>query len=124
MESPYTKSISWLGATLAISAFIFGLVGVAALIWEDKTILLAIAAGASFVLSVGLWVITHRQTVRISELEIDLKESRRQAGEWSATSNSIATAIRSMYELAAIVPEAPARRIRTRNQDEQNDNER
>ncbi|MCV2224254.1 hypothetical protein SOP89_09465 [Pseudomonas siliginis] len=123
MESASASNTSWLGATLAISAFIFGLVGVAALVWQDKTILLAIAAGASFTLAVGLWVITHKQSKRISELEIDLKESRRQAGEWSATSNSISVAIRSMYELAALTPEAPARRVRPRNQDDQNDNE-
>ncbi|WP_447768193.1 hypothetical protein [Pseudomonas kilonensis] len=122
MESAGASNTSWLGATLAISAFIFGIVGVAALVWQDKTIILAVAAGASFTLAVGLWVITHQQSKRISDLETDLKESRRQAGEWSATSSSIATAIRSMYELAALTPEAPVRRIRPRNQDDQNDN--
>ncbi|WP_460107611.1 hypothetical protein [Pseudomonas sp. H1_F01] len=122
MESASASNTSWLGATLAISAFIFGVVGVAALVWQDKTIILAIAAGSSFTLAVGLWVITHQQSKRISDLETDLKESRRQAGEWSATSSSIATAIRSMYELAALTPEAPVRRIRPRNQDGQNDN--
>lgn len=122
MEAPSTSGGTWLGATIAISGFVFGLVGIAALVWKDLLIILAVASGVSFTLAAGLWLISHRQGARIRELEIDLKESRRQAGEWSTTSNNIAAAIRAMYELAAIVPDAPARRTRARNQEGRNDN--
>ena len=123
MGAPSTSNSTWLGATLAISGFVFGLVGVAALIWKDPLVLLAIATGTSFTLAIGLWVINHRQATRIAELEVDLKESRRQAGEWSTTSNNIAAAIRAMYELAAVAPPAPARRTRQRQQGEGNVND-
>jgi len=134
MEMPSTSNESWLGGTLAVSAFIFSLVGVAALIVKELNVLLALATGASFTLAVALWVMTHRAkasfiqaesslTARLRELEIDLKESRRHASEWSATSNSIATAVRAMYELNAVAPAAPVRKIRTRHQDDNDDNE-
>jgi hypothetical protein len=134
MEMPSTANDSWLGGTLAVSAFVFSLVGVAALIVKDVNGLLALATGASFTLAVALWVMTHRSKAsirqiesdlgaRVKELETDLRESRRHASEWSATSNSIATAIRAMYELNAVAPAAPARKIRNRNQDDNDDNE-
>lgn len=123
MGASNTSSSNWLDATLTISGFVFGLIGVAALIWKDTLTILAVAFGASFMLASGLCIITRRQSNRINELEIDLKEARRQAGEWSATSNNIAAAIRAMYELAAVAPPAPARRTRNRQQGERNDNE-
>lgn len=107
MGASNTSSSNWLDATLTISGFVFGLIGVAALIWKDTLTILAVAFGASFMLASGLCIITRRQSNRINELEIDLKEARRQAGEWSATSNNIAAAIRAMYELAAVAPPSP-----------------
>ncbi|HEJ4043558.1 hypothetical protein LER27_13860 [Pseudomonas aeruginosa] len=133
MEMPSTSNESWLGGTIAVSAFVFSLVGLAALVVKNVDALLALAAGASFTLAVALWVTTHRAKAsfkkiesdlgtRLLELEIDLRESRRQASEWSATSNSIATAIQAMFELNSVAPVAPARKTRPRNQDDENDN--
>lgn len=107
---------SLLESGMAIAGFLFGLVGIAALIWKDTLMLLAVAAGVFGALCVALWIYVGRQNLRISRLETDLAESRRQAGEWSTTSSNVAIAIRSMYELAAIGPEAPARKRRTKQE--------
>lgn len=107
---------SLLESAMAIAGFLFGLVGLVALIWKDTLILLAVAAGVFGALCVALWIYVGRQNIRISRLETDLAEARRQAGEWSTTSSNVAIAIRSMYELAAVGPEAPARKRRAKQE--------
>lgn len=130
-SAPDVSDKTWLGAVLAIGGFLFGLIGFAALIWKDPATLLAILAGASITLSIALWIafagerrrrIKAQQNIR--ELEIDLADARRQAGEWSATSSNISVAVKSVLELMGGQPPAAPPRIprpRADNEEQQRD---
>ena len=126
-NAPYVSDKTWLGATLAVGGFLFGLVGFASLIWKDPIVLLAILAGGATVLSIALWIALTGERRRralaeqnVHDLGVDLAESRRQAGEWSATSSNISNAITSVLELIGGAPAAaPARIPRQRADNEE-----
>lgn len=125
--APDVSDKTWLGAMLAVGGFLFGLVGFAALIWKDPIVLLAILAGASTVLSTALWIAFTGERRRralaeqnVHDLEVDLADARRQAGEWSATSSNISNAVTSVLELIGGAPAAaPARIPRQRADNEE-----
>jgi len=126
-NAPDVSDKTWLGATLAVGGFLFGLVGFAALIWKDPMVLLAILAGGSTVLSIALWIALTGERRRralaeqnVHGLEVDLADARRQAGEWSATSSNISNAVTSVLELIGGPPAAaPARIPRQRADNEE-----
>jgi hypothetical protein len=126
IQPPDVSERSWLNAVVTVGGFLLALVGIAALISDQPLILLGVATGASSVLSIVLWALygaLRRQQIeertqndeRIRRLEVDLLEARRQAGEWSATSNNISNAARAVIDLAGSAPTtAPARVPRVR----------
>lgn len=124
---PDVSDKTWLGALLVVGSFLFGLVGCAALIWNDPTTLLALLAGASTALSIALWIALagerrqrNKAEQSVRELEVDLADARRQAGEWSATSSNIAAAAKSVLELMSGPPAAaPARVPRPKAENEE-----
>lgn len=114
LKPPNVSDETWLGAAIGVGGFLCSLVGVAAIIWHDPMVLLAIAAGSGWTLSIILYALYKAQRRRLAEVDTDLAEARRQAGEWSTTSNNIALAARGVLDLAGVAPAAPRRRTRAR----------
>ena len=106
---PEFSESTWLGATVSVGGLMCGIVGVAAIIWNSPLVLLAIAAGSGWSLSIVFAVLYAAQRRQVNGLENDLAAARHQSSEWSATSNNIAQAVRAVLELAGAAP-APARR--------------
>lgn len=107
-----------MGAIISLGGLLFGFVGVAALFWTNVIAVLGIAAGAAIALSAVFWIQVNRfaderreYLARIRALEIDLADARRQAGEWSSTSNNVSTAVKSVLELIGAAPAAAPPRI-------------
>lgn len=123
---PDTSDRSWLGSLISLGGLLFGFVGVAALVWTNVIAILGIAAGAAIALSSAFWIQINRfgderreLNIRIRSLEIDLADARRQAGEWSSTSNNVSTAVKSVLELVGAAPAAaPPRVPRVRDEGE------
>lgn len=113
---PDISERTWLGTFIAVGGLLCGIVAVAALIWQEPIILLAVAAGSGWTLSIVTVALYNGQRRRQIELETDLEEARRQAGEWSATSNNIARAAHAVIELAGSPPTPPVRRRRPRGE--------
>jgi hypothetical protein len=112
INPPEISERTWLGAAISVGGLLCGLVGVAAIIWRDPMTLLGVAAGSGWMLSIVLAVLYSGQRRRSLELETDLADARRQAAEWSTTSNNISLATRSLIELVGNAPIPPRRRIR------------
>lgn len=98
-----------------------GLVGVAAVISHDTMVLLAVAAGSGWTLSIALAALYNAQrraqaetTAQMDELRVDVAEARRQASEWSTTANNVSSATRSVLEVVRAAPAPPQRRARAR----------
>lgn len=127
VRAPDLSETTWLGATLAVGGFIFGVVGVLALLWTEPLILAGVAIGTSITISVVLGAIIGSQRknlavqrTHIVELETELKDTRGQAAEWSATSNNISLAVRSVLELMGTAPTtAPPRVPRRKDEPEE-----
>lgn len=133
LRPPDLSETSWLGAVMGIGGWIFGLFGVAAIFWQDPTVMLAVLAGVAVATAIGLGIVIgalrtrHARDIeklsdrlaRIPELETDLAEARRQAGEWSATSRSVSDAAVSMIRLINDSPIAAPPRIPKIKDDEE-----
>lgn len=113
INPPDISERTWLGATIGVGGLLCGLVGVAAIIWRDPMTLLGVAAGSGWTLSIVLAALHFGQRRRRLDLEMDLADARRQAAEWSTTSNNISLATRSLIELVGNAPTAPTRRVRS-----------
>ena len=94
---------------ISVGGLLCGIVGAAALIWNSPLILLGIAAGSGWALSIVFAVLYASQRRQVSILETDLAAARSQSSEWSTTSNNVAQAVRAVLELVGSAP-APARR--------------
>ena len=105
---------TWLGATIGVGGLLCGIVSVAAIIWSTPIILLGIAAGAGWSLSVAFAALYSTQRTAIRALETELAASRSQAAEWSASANNVAVSFRAVLELVNSAPGAPRRRSRSK----------
>lgn len=123
LRAPDLNEGTWLGATIAVGGLLCGIVSVAAIMWNNAVILLAIAAGAGWALSIvfaALYASRRREMGhRIVALETELAAARNQAAEWSATSNNISMAARAVLDLAGSAPAAPRRRSRPKAADQE-----
>jgi hypothetical protein len=111
-KPPDLSEGTWLGATIAVGGLLCGIVSVAAIIWSSPIILLGIAAGAGWALSIVFAALYSSQRTSIRALETELAASRSQAAEWSASANNVATSFRAVLELVSSAPGAPRRRPR------------
>lgn len=117
IKAPDISETTWLGATLAIGGWIVGLIGLVASFWQDKVTLLAAGFGISMATAIAIGIINgglrrrnFEQRDRIAQLEVDLKEARQQAGEWSMTSNNVSSAALAMIRKIPDIPvSAPVR---------------
>lgn len=109
---PDISERTWLGACIGVGGLLCGLVGVAAVISQDLKILLAVAAGSGWTLSIILAVLYTGHRRRAIELETDLADACRQAAEWSTTANNVSLAARSVIEVVGSAPAPPRRRVR------------
>jgi hypothetical protein len=126
LRPPDLSEGTWLGATIGVGGLLCGIVSVAAIVWNSPIILLGIAAGSGWVLSMVFAVLyaSQRRATRSVEsemdgrvrtLETDLAMARSQAAEWSTTSNNVAEAVRAVLGLVGSAPSAPQRRARTKS---------
>jgi hypothetical protein len=112
LPAPDLNEGTWLGATIGVGGLLCGIVSVAAVIWNSPVILLGIAAGAGWALSIVFAVLYASQRKAARRLETDVAVARNQAAEWSATSNNVAVSVRAVLDLVASAPAAPRRRSR------------
>jgi hypothetical protein len=129
LRPPDLSEHTWLGATIGVGGLLCGIVSVASIIWNSPIILLGIAAGSGWALSIVFAVLyaSQRQATRdlqsemdghISTLETDLAVARNQAAEWSTTSNNVSEAVRAVLTLTGSAPAAPRRRPRSKTDQE------
>jgi hypothetical protein len=120
---------TWLGAAIGVGGLLCGIVSVGAIIWNSPIILLGIAAGAGWALSIVFAVLYASQRratrgleaemdSRLGVLETDLAVARGQAAEWSATSNNVSEAVLAVLNLVSAAPTAPRRRSRLKTDQE------
>lgn len=130
LRPPDLSEGTWIGAAIGVGGLLCGIVSVAAIIWNSPIILLGIAAGAGWALSVVFAVLyaSQRRATRLTEsesasrlasLETELSVARSQAAEWSATSNNLAAAVRAVLDLAGSAPAAPRRKSRPKAADQE-----
>lgn len=128
-RAPDLNEGTWLGATIGVGGLLCGIVSVAAIVWSSPVILLGIAAGSGWALSIVFAVLYTSQRRenenlqseldgRVRALETDLVVSRNQAAEWSATANNVSEAVRAVLHLAGSAPSAPRRRPRSKTDQE------
>lgn len=121
LKPPDLSEHTWLGATIGVGGLLCGIVSVAAIMWSSPIILLGIAAGAGWVLSIVfavLYASQRRATINLhSEIdrglavfETDLAVARNQAAEWSTTANNVSETVRAVLDLVGAAPTAPQRR--------------
>lgn len=130
LKSPDLSEGTWLGATIGVGGLLCGIISVAAIVWSSPIILLGIAAGAGWALSIVFAVLyaSQRRATRdlqfemdgrVRALETDLAVSRSQAAEWSGTANNVSEAVRSVLHLTGSAPSAPRRRARPKPDQEE-----
>ena len=111
---------SFLGALVIVASAVGSVVGVAALFIQDRTTLVAIAAGAAWALCFCLLVMNASHRKRIVRLEADLDEAkaetavaRSQADHWSDTASTVSQATLTVLQMLPAAPNPPPRRART-----------
>ena len=116
MANPPTFSEStWLGAIVVVTALVVSAVGLAGLIDTRIEILLAVAAGAGWALSVALFVYLGWVRKRLHQVEVDLVEAQRRGNQWADASKSATDASKATVELVAtMLHEKPQGRAKPR----------
>lgn len=110
MAKPDLSEQSFFGAALIVLSAVGSIVGVGAFFWKDAVVLLALAAGSAWALSISLLVMNSVYRRRIAQLETavdelktELDTEKGRVGDLSATARSVSTAVLSALRLS---PEA------------------
>lgn len=122
MKAPDTSEHSWLGAALAVSGFVGTALSFALLLKSDPEIAVGIAAGVGWMLAIALMFITRadrrraakleaEHAIRVRNLESDLLEARRQAGEWSLSASNVSQAVMTVMNAGVHQAANPPPRI-------------
>jgi hypothetical protein len=125
---PDLSENSFLGALVIVVGGVGSVIGITAIFIRDTAVLIGIAAGAGWTLSLCLFVMNARERRRIRQLEgeigsqkraasaearalrADLEITRKQAGDWAASASNVSEASVAAIRLAPAAPDPPPRR--------------
>ncbi|WP_133244816.1 hypothetical protein [Caulobacter radicis] len=111
MKLPNLSEQSPLGAFLAVFGALGTVLAIGTIAWKDAMPVLALTAGAGWMLAAAVVHANGLKAIRIKELETELADARLQAKEFSITSSNVARAVTTILEVLPSTAEAaPPRR--------------
>lgn len=116
MKLPNVSEQSPLGAFLAVFGALGTVLAIGTIAWKDALPVLALTAGAGWMLAAAAVHANGLKATRIRALETELADARGQAKEFASTSSNVARAVTTILEVlpSTYEPAPPRRAVRRR----------
>jgi hypothetical protein len=96
-----------IGAFLAVFGALGTVLAIGTIAWKDALPVLALTAGAGWMLAAAVVHANGTKAIRIKALETELADARAQAKELATTSSNVARAVTTILEVLPHSNEAP-----------------